>query len=102
MPYCSVCGSEIEVGAVYCPKCGKKLGRELVEKKKRSKEPSCPKCGSTDIQVTSEGETRGYSLASGCLGTLLMGPFGVLCGLCGMGKGKTRAVRVCVACGKKF
>jgi len=62
----------------------------------------CPKCGSTNIQATTEGETQGFGAGKGCLGLLLFGPIGFLCGLCGMGKGKTNAIRMCMACGKKF
>ena len=62
----------------------------------------CPKCGSTNIQVVSHTETKGFGCGKGCLGALLLGPFGWLCGLCGMGKGKSKILRVCAACGKKF
>jgi hypothetical protein len=63
---------------------------------------TCPKCGSMNIQVVSQTETKGFGAGKGCLGTILMGPIGFLCGLCGMGKGKTEAVRMCANCGKKF
>ena len=62
----------------------------------------CPKCESTQIGVAQEGSTKGFSAGKGCLGTLIFGPIGFLLGLCGMGKGHTSAVRVCLACGKKF
>ena len=62
----------------------------------------CPKCGSTEIQVATEGETQGFGAGKGCIGILLLGLPGILCGLCGMGKGKTTAVRMCMSCGKKF
>lgn len=65
-------------------------------------EAKCPKCGSSNIQVVTEGESKGFGAGKGCLGTILFGPIGFLCGLCGMGKGKTRAIRMCAACGKKF
>ncbi|MFA5054912.1 MAG: zinc ribbon domain-containing protein [Dehalococcoidia bacterium] len=105
MPYCPKCGTEITAAVKFCGKCGCDLKSGKVDSPKEKgdkKEPRCPKCGSTNIQVATEGETQGYSLGSGCLGALLFGPFGWLCGLCGMGKGKTRTVRVCAACGKKF
>lgn len=62
----------------------------------------CPKCGSTNIQVVSHTETTGFGCGKGCLGSLLLGPFGWLCGLCGMGKGKSKILRICAGCGKKF
>lgn len=64
--------------------------------------PKCPRCGSSNIQAVAEGETKGFSAGEGCCGAILFGPFGFLCGLCGMGKGKTKAVRMCVNCGKTF
>lgn len=62
----------------------------------------CPRCGSSQIQIVSEGETQGFGAGKGCLGAFLLGPIGFLCGLCGMGKGETRAVRMCVNCGNRF
>jgi len=64
--------------------------------------PKCPRCGASNIQAVAEGEIKGFSAGKGCCGATLLGPFGFLCGLCGMGKGKTKAVRMCVDCGKKF
>jgi hypothetical protein len=65
-------------------------------------EAKCPKCGSTNIQATAEGTSKGFGVGKGCLGVILFGPLGFLCGLCGMGKGKTNAVRMCLSCGKTF
>lgn len=62
---------------------------------------TCPKCGSTQIQAISETETKGYDPGSGCCGAILLGPFGLLCGLCGM-KSKTTNRRMCLKCGHKF
>lgn len=66
----------------------------------------CPKCGRENCQVVTEteGRTKGYGVGKGCLGTLLMGPFGLVCGLCGMGKGKTSSTTywICSDCGNKF
>ena len=66
-------------------------------------EPRCPYCGSYNIQVITEKETKGYDLASGCCGYICLGgPIGLLCGLLGMGDSKTKTLRMCVSCGKKF
>lgn len=66
----------------------------------------CPKCGSSNLHPITEvtSETKGFSAGKGCLGWLCIGPFGWLCGLCGMGKGKTRSSSywVCKNCGNKF
>nr|WP_243206527.1 hypothetical protein [Neobittarella massiliensis] len=66
----------------------------------------CPKCGSENCQIIQEtnGKTKGFGAGKGCLGTLVFGPVGFLCGLCGMGKGKTKTNTywVCGNCGNKF
>lgn len=74
----------------------------------------CPKCGSN--QVTSQAMTesttvekvKGFGWIKSCLGFLLFNIPGVLCGLCGMGKGKskttvrTKVVHICQNCGYRF
>lgn len=66
----------------------------------------CPRCGSRNIQIINDytTETKGFGVGKGCLGYLCLGPIGLLCGMCGMGKTKTtnRACRMCVDCGEKF
>jgi len=66
----------------------------------------CPKCGSENVTAVSEvhSETKGFSCCKGGLGAILFGPIGWLCGLCGMGEGKTttNVLWVCNNCGKKF
>lgn len=74
----------------------------------------CPKCGSENIisqavtETTTEGKTKGYGWIKACIATCITGPFGLLCGLCGMGKGKTKTttsakvVHVCQDCGNQF
>ena len=69
----------------------------------------CPQCGNKELQVTTEtnSQTTGknYSGGQGCLGFLLFGPLGLLCGLCGQGKQTTTTNTtywVCPKCGKKF
>lgn len=49
----------------------------------------CPNCGSHNIQVVNQVTTKGFGAGKGCLGYLLLGPLGLLCGLCGMGETKT-------------
>lgn len=62
----------------------------------------CPRCGSPNVQIVMESETKGFGAGKGCLGYLIFGPIGFLCGLCGMGKAKTTALRMCASCGHKF
>lgn len=74
----------------------------------------CPKCGSENINVvpvtttTTNSTTKGFGCIKACLGYLIFNIPGILCGLCGMGKGKsstihtTRMVKVCQNCGKQF
>ncbi|WP_353892467.1 hypothetical protein PRVXH_001813 [Proteinivorax hydrogeniformans] len=62
----------------------------------------CPNCKSENIQVINEVDSKGYGAGKGCLGYLIFGPFGFLCGLCGMGKTKNNILRVCGSCGTKF
>ena len=65
----------------------------------------CPKCGSENCQAISDVSTSGkdYSAGKGCLGMLLLGPIGLLCGACGKGK-QTETVHywICNNCGYKW
>ncbi len=74
----------------------------------------CPKCGSnhvntqtvTDTEVTEK--TKGFGCIKACIGFLIFNVWGILCGLCGMGKGKrttrtkSKVVSVCQDCGNRF
>ena len=46
----------------------------------------CPRCGCPNCQIINESTTTGgdYGVCSGICGYILMGPVGLLCGLCGM------------------
>lgn len=130
--YCHKCGKKLEDGAKFCPDCGTELISEdnfekestAVEKTQTSdvtvqpvrqngKKVKCPVCGSKNLQVISEDHSvtqtkgGGYSGTKGCLGYLLLGPFGLLCGSCGQ-KEKTKSYNihktfwVCSDCGHKF
>ena len=69
----------------------------------------CPNCGNTNLQVVNEVNTStsggGYSAGKGCLGYLIFGPLGLLCGACGS-KQQTNTTNttywVCSKCGHKF
>ena len=74
----------------------------------------CPKCGSNNTtsqavtETTSTSKTKGFGWIKSCLGFLIFNIPGILCGLCGMGKGKsktrttTRIINICQNCGKQF
>lgn len=74
----------------------------------------CPNCGSDDIisktetTTITEEKVKGFGFIKACIGWLLFSLPGVLCGLCGMGKGKTattitaKVVHVCQDCGRRF
>lgn len=74
----------------------------------------CPNCGSnnTSSQAVAEQKTttktKGFGVIKSCLGWMVMGPVGSLCGMCGMGKGRTktktntRIIHICQDCGRKF
>lgn len=75
---------------------------------------TCPKCGSENVtsHVTTEtsttGKTKGFGCIKSCLGYLIFSLPGILCGLCGMGKGKTKTttrtkvVHICQNCGNTW
>ena len=133
--FCPKCGNNIPDGVKFCPKCGNAIGgaeskftaprpeKREAPPKNDSYQPSsplksgyltwkdgvCPDCGShhCEIQVLGNVTTSGsnYSCCSGGLGAICMGPFGLLCGLCGTGKKTTtthKSVWVCKDCGNQF
>lgn len=74
----------------------------------------CPKCGSNNItsqaisETTTHTKTKGFGCIKSCLGFLIFSIPGILCGLCGMGKGKststshTKVIHICQDCGHHF
>lgn len=54
----------------------------------------CPKCGCTSIAPSKQG----FDAGMGCLGALLLGPLGVLCGACSA----NTMYSVCMRCGHKW
>lgn len=67
----------------------------------------CPKCGGTNCHLTVSQVTshsKGYGFGKGCCGYILMGPLGLLCGLCGgtSTTSETTELWVCDSCGAKF
>lgn len=78
-----------------------------IPQEKPIKEGTCPKCGSDNCEIQVQKNVTGgssYSAGLGCLGFLLTGPFGLLCGLCGTSKSTTtyQSMWVCKNCGHMF
>ena len=65
----------------------------------------CPKCESEKCQYVSTTKTKntGFGFDNACCGWLLLGPIGILCGLCGMGsETEENEYWICQNCGQKF
>lgn len=69
----------------------------------------CPECGNEDLQILRETNVtttgKNYSGGQGCLGFLMFGPLGLLCGNCGQGQQTqttSKTYWVCRKCGHKF
>lgn len=72
---------------------------------------NCIFCGSNNVKVEVITETKtqggqGFSATKGCLGYLLLGPLGILCGTCGSKQSTTVSENktwwVCSDCGNRF
>ncbi len=68
----------------------------------RANSGQCPKCGSEKIQGVHSSTQKGFSDTNACGGCCLLGPLGLLCGLCGSGKKEEKTFRMCLNCGNKF
>jgi DNA-directed RNA polymerase subunit RPC12/RpoP len=69
----------------------------------------CPRCRSQKLQTIVETNTNvkggGFGAGKGCLGFLLFGPLGILCGACGSRVKATttnKTFLMCMDCGNKF
>lgn len=126
MKFCHSCGTQYQEGTAYCEQCGAQLTQaatrsatvqDVVYAQTRGNQGkvhcSNPQCRSTAlspiVETTMNTTTRGsgYSGTQGCLGYLLFGPCGLLCGNCGNSQTTTtqstnRTYWVCQDCGNKF
>lgn len=127
--YCPICGRKIPENAHFCPNCGNSIDlfTESLEQPEKedfiddmppakpqnestsSEDIQCPKCGSHNceiqLQQTTTSKGNSYNAGMGCLGFLLTGPFGLLCGLCGAGNTVTtthQSMCFCKHCGHQF
>ena len=126
MIICRTCGAENPDGAKFCHRCGTDLHSQEPQPPKQNqagpsapapKSPEakterndtvCPFCQATDCQPmqksTTEIQNKGYHWGQGCCGMFLLGPFGLLCGLCGTGtkiKSENALWWTCLKCGKQ-
>ena len=69
----------------------------------------CQSCGGTNLHPITKTETKvsggGYGFLDGCCGYILLGPVGLLCGLCGKeaeAKSKNETYWACGDCGYQF
>lgn len=72
------------------------------------KDPLCPYCSSEDtfpiVKSEVDVKTKGYGWGAGCCGMCLLGPFGLLCGLCGTGSKVNSSSKTwwgCKNCGRQ-
>lgn len=80
---------------------------ELSEQKLQMLEESfvhCPRCGSRNCFMTIDSKTKTSSgFWDACCGYILLGPIGLLCGVCGRDTTtKTKSYWKCGNCGEKF
>lgn len=61
----------------------------------------CPNCGSEHVQFATHTKSKSFSLSDSCCGFILLGPLGILCGLCGASS-STKEFWICHDCGHKF
>ncbi len=122
MKFCPRCGAQYSEGSRFCKQCGAQLPPSAVSPVStrppvvggrgglHCSNPNCKSTVLTPIVETATNTTTsggGYSGAKGCLGYLLFGPCGLLCGNCGNSRTTTtqstnRTYWVCQQCGNKF
>lgn len=128
MMKCNYCGADNPDDSKFCFHCGKefspkdndtssgfedsviKFGKALADNSEAStrNDTVCPFCKEPDCEFTQKNTAtvtnKNFRWGSGCCGLLMLGPFGLLCGLCGTGS-KTEMTSelwwVCKKCGKQ-
>ncbi len=126
--FCIKCGAQNSKESKFCVNCGEPLVEQTDCQKIESSEMHmqqvplsddlseievsvgsklhCPKCKSEKIQALTETNVQGgYRAGRGCLGWLLLGPLGILCGALGKKarvSSTNNTVFVCMECGFKF
>lgn len=108
--FCNKCGKEIKDESSFCNFCGANLRDEIsIAKSSTDLHQNtnvegfcCPKCGGRHLQATNKTDLKtsgkNFSAGQGCLGYLLFGPLGILCGSCGQSKKVTATNSTCWVC----
>lgn len=90
------------------------LYNEIKSSRKKDYFMICPKCGSNHVvsqavtETIQENKIKGFGCIKACIGYVIFSVPGILCGLCGMGKGKTKitshskVIHICQNCGYHF
>ena len=130
--FCTKCGTNNPDNSKFCVGCGGQLGGNTENQSpvtQESKSPPipkveipkidipeqqasgsgalhCPKCKSKKLQALMETNVKGgYRAGTGCIGFLLFGPLGFLCGAAGK-KARISSTNtpwfVCMECGFRF
>lgn len=127
--FCTHCGREISDRAKFCRYCGTACCPRNGEPhdvnhipdmdyacddndtamKDTSSGLPCPYCGAINSKLvtrtTTHTQAGGYSCTAGICGGILLGPLGLLLGLCGRSASATTATQtkwVCMNCGAEF
>ncbi len=118
--FCKYCRKELPENAKFCAHCGHLCDDSLAGQDTQvSFEPSrmseatngipCPGCSSTNtepiVHTTTQTKAGGYSCLGGACGGLLLGPVGLLLGLCGRSastQSSSQTRWVCKSCGLEF
>lgn len=119
--FCNNCGKELNDREKFCPNCGIAVKEENQSTAKNTniilndntKKIRCPNCRGNNLHALAENNDNvtttggGYSASKGCLGYLIFGPFGLLCGNCGQSQKttvtkSTKIYWICQDCGHKF
>ena len=62
----------------------------------------CPCCKSKNRKIIIEKKNEDFDITSGVIGTICLGPIGLLCGLCCAEGEKEKTTCICNDCGKRF
>lgn len=118
--FCKHCGNELPDNAKFCIHCGHPCDDSSVAQDAPARfDPSytpgaangipCPSCGSTNtepmVHTTTQTKAGGYSCLGGACGGVLLGPVGLLLGLCGRSASTQTSSQtrwVCKNCGLEF